>query len=151
MFNFLKICGMGLLAVLLSPLWIGLLAIVAIFGLLLFVFMLFRVLFLDLHNLCVRDKSKIKDPFGDLPEDMEVKRLLQAQEAVILSQTQMTAPTSYQVERPMNAPEMEPATSLENNSSFTPIQNEEIKNMEFTQADHEQEDFASSNKEGDEQ
>lgn len=159
MFNFLKICGMGLLAVLLSPLWIGLLAIVAVFGLFLFIFMLIRMLYLDLRNFFVKDKSKVKDPFGDLSEDLEVKRLLKAQEAVVLSQqAQVTIPTSVSSEHPIVIEEQN-APYIENTVPFVPVEEkkEEIE-MEEEEKEKDKSDFIeqqdepfSSSEEGDEQ
>lgn len=140
MFNFLKICGMGLLAVLLSPLWIGLLAIVAVFGLFLFIFMLIRMLYLDLHNFFVKDKSKVKDPFGDLPEDLEVKRLLKAQEAVVLSQqAQATIPTSIPNEQPIVIEEQN-ASYIENSVPFVPVE-EKKEELEEVEEEKEESDF----------
>ncbi len=152
MFNFLKICGMGLLAVLLSPLWIALLAIAAVFGLLLFIFMLIRMLYLDLHNFFVKDKSKIKDPFGDLPEDLEVKRLLKAQEAVVLSQASI--PTSVPTEQTIVIEEEEEknAPYIENTDSFVPVEEkkEEVEKEEENFIEQQENTF-SSTEEGDEQ
>lgn len=151
MFNFLKICGMGLLAVLLSPLWIALLAIATVFGLLLFIFMLIRMLYLDLHNFFVKDKSKIKDPFGDLPEDLEVKRLLKAQEAVVLSQASI--PTSVPTEQTIVIEEEEKnAPYIENTDSFVSVEEkkEEVEKEEENFIEQQENTF-SSTEEGDEQ
>lgn len=82
MFNFLKICGQGVLAIILSPLWISLLAIMAVYGLIVFLITTIRIIVTDIHNLFVKDKDEIKDPLGLLIEDYEVMRIKKAQEAV---------------------------------------------------------------------
>ena len=80
MFNFLKICGIGILAVLLSPLWITFFALMIAVLLVVFILMTFKVLFYDIRNFFVKDKDSVVDPLGDLPEDYEVKRILAARE-----------------------------------------------------------------------
>lgn len=80
MFNFLKICGIGILAVLLSPLWITFFALMIVVLLVVFILMTFKVLFYDIRNFFVKDKDSVVDPLGDLPEDYEVKRILAARE-----------------------------------------------------------------------
>ena len=80
MFNFLKICGIGILAVLLSPLWITFFALMIVVLLITFILMTFKVLFYDIRNFFVKDKDSVVDPLGDLPEDYEVKRILAARE-----------------------------------------------------------------------
>lgn len=82
MFNFLKICGQGVLAIILSPLWISLLAIMAVYGLIVFFITTIHIIITDIHNLFVKDKDEIKDPLGLLIEDYEVMRIKKAQEAV---------------------------------------------------------------------
>ena len=80
MFNFLKICGIGILAVLLSPLWITFFALMIVVLLITFILMTFKVLFYDIRNFFVKDKDSVGDPLGDLPEDYEVKRILAARD-----------------------------------------------------------------------
>lgn len=80
MFNFLKICGIGILAVLLSPLWITFFALMIVVLLITFILITFKVLFYDIRNFFVKDKDSVVDPLGDLPEDYEVKRILAARE-----------------------------------------------------------------------
>ena len=80
MFNFLKICGIGILAVLLSPLWITFFALMIVVLLVTFILMTFKVLFYDIRNFFVKDKDSVVDPLGDLPEDYEVRRILAARE-----------------------------------------------------------------------
>ena len=80
MFNFLKICGKGILAILLSPLWLSAFLLTAVIGLILFIFNSFRILIIDLHNV---SKPNAIDPLGDLPEDLEVLRIKKANEAVV--------------------------------------------------------------------
>ncbi len=82
MFNFLKICGQGVLAIILSPLWISLLAIMAVYGLIVFFITTIRIIITDIHNLFVKNKDEIKDPLGLLIEDYEVMRIKKAQEAI---------------------------------------------------------------------
>ena len=55
-----------------------------------------KVLYFDIKNIFVKDKDKIIDPLGDLPEDYEVRRLLEAQEKadveLIVQETRDTTP-----------------------------------------------------------
>ena len=96
MFNFLKICGIGVLAVLLSPLWISFFALMLIYLFFAFIFMSIRVLYLDIKNFFVKDKDDIVDPLGDLPEDYEVRRILEAREKadveLIINETKNETP-----------------------------------------------------------
>ena len=118
MFDFLKICGIGVLTIVLSPVWIAILAIYAVYCLLLFLFTMFRTIYIDLRNLFVKDKTKIVDPLGKLPEDYEAKRIMDAQEAVFVNLSQgnnqpafttttteaeVTAPTTTHEETPFIA------------------------------------------------
>lgn len=91
MFNFLKICGKGLLAIILSPLWLSAFLLTAIFGLLLFIFNSIRILFIDLHNLFAKSEADIIDPLGDLPEDLEVQRIKKANEASLVQVVDTTS------------------------------------------------------------
>ena len=96
MTSFLKTFGIGLLTIILSPVWIPLFALVAVYLLLVFIFMSLKVLYFDIKNIFVKDKDKIIDPLGDLPEDYEVRRLLEAQEKadveLIVQETRDTTP-----------------------------------------------------------
>ena len=96
MTSFLKTFGVGLLTIILSPVWIPLFALVAVYLLLVFIFMSLKVLYFDIKNIFVKDKDKIIDPLGDLPEDYEVRRLLEAQEKadveLIVQETRDTTP-----------------------------------------------------------
>lgn len=96
MTSFLKTFGVGLLTIILSPVWIPLFALVSVYLLLVFIFMSLKVLYFDIKNIFVKDKDKIIDPLGDLPEDYEVRRLLEAQEKadveLIVQETRDTTP-----------------------------------------------------------
>ena len=96
MTSFLKTFGVGLLTIILSPVWIPLFALVSVYLLLVFIFMSLKVLYFDIKNIFVKDKDKIVDPLGDLPEDYEVRRLLEAQEKadveLIVQETRDTTP-----------------------------------------------------------
>ncbi len=80
MMSFLKYCLAGLLAIILSPLWITFFAIMIVILLISFLLMTIKVLYYDIRNFFVRDKDKIVDPLGDLDEDYEVKRIIAARE-----------------------------------------------------------------------
>lgn len=80
MMSFLKYCLAGLLAIILSPLWITFFAIMIVILLISFLLMAIKVLYYDIRNFFVRDKDKIVDPLGNLDEDYEVKRIIAARE-----------------------------------------------------------------------
>lgn len=67
MLEFLKRCGLGILYLIAAPFAVVLLALFAVFGLIVFLFMLVKSLILFFSGRSV---------FDDLPEDIEAKRRL---------------------------------------------------------------------------
>lgn len=67
MLEFLKRCGLGVLYVIAAPFAVALLALFAVFGIFVFLFMLVKSLILFFSGRSV---------FDDLPEDIEAKRRL---------------------------------------------------------------------------
>ncbi len=67
MLEFLKRCGLGVLYLIAAPFAVVLLALFAVVGLIVFIFMLFKSLILFFSGRSV---------FDDLPEDIEAKRRL---------------------------------------------------------------------------
>lgn len=127
MFNFLKICGKGLLAIILSPLWLSAFLLTAIFGLLLFIFNSVRILFIDLHNLFAKSEADIIDPLGDLPEDLEVQRIKKANEASLVQvvdtsssdTSSVVTTTSPSITTPANSSFPNSPLTIEESSSTT--------------------------------
>ncbi len=128
MFNFLKICGIGILAVILSPLWISFFALVAVIMLITFIFNTIKVIYFDLRNFFVKDKNNVIDPLGDLPEDFEVRRLLDAQEK--LNAELLSAAVSVDTSTT--------ATYNDNNESSTYLINDNNDNDETADSGGEQ-------------
>lgn len=137
MFNFLKICGKGLLAILLSPLWLGFFLLVAAYGILLFIYMFFKNLFIDLHNLFVKDKDDIVDPLGDLWEDQEVLRIKKANEASLVQVSEVSVSTSSPSPAPseVSAPTSTSIPSFSNDS--LPLKEEEEPVLEIEENEKE--------------
>lgn len=149
MFNFLKICGKGILAILLSPLWLSAFLLTAVLGLILFIFNSFRILIIDLHNV---SKPNAIDPLGDLPEDLEALRIKKANEAVVqvvdTSQSSVTAvPSSPTPAQPLTTP---PTSAIPQDSTFVEVDTPSVDSsmseqnpnvsIEETSDDQEEED-----------
>jgi len=151
MFNFLKICGKGLLAILLSPFWLSAFLLTAVFGLVLFIFNSFRILVIDLHNLFAKKQSDIIDPLGDLPEDLEVLRIKKANEASLVQVVDPSKATATIVETASPTPTITatPTATIAQEPTAQPISSttyeelphesseEPVENLEDKEVDEE--------------
>ncbi len=107
MFNFLKICGYGLLAIILSPFWVALLALMAVYGIIAFLVMTIRIIIIDIRNLFAKNKDNVQDPLGLLPEDYEVIRIKAAQDAILVETIQHNPFASTAPHQPENISEID--------------------------------------------
>ena len=78
MFDILKTCLYGLLAILLSPFVCLFLLLYAIYWIFLFLYILIRSIVIDLRNI-FNKKGEFINPFKELPEDVLCRQILERQ------------------------------------------------------------------------
>ena len=78
MFDILKTCLYGLLAILLSPFVCLFLLLYAVYGIFLFLYILIRSIVIDLRNI-FNKKGEFINPFKELPEDVLCRQILERQ------------------------------------------------------------------------
>lgn len=78
MFDILKTCLYGLLAIVLSPFVCLFLLLYAIYGIFLFLYILIRSIVIDLRNI-FNKKGEFINPFKELPEDVLCRQILERQ------------------------------------------------------------------------